>query len=81
LSRSATCLPLPGGIGGVDLGLIGVVALYGQPLAPTAAAVLIYHAILLWIPPPLGSVVFVQLRNTLRRAEKPASICSHSANR
>jgi uncharacterized membrane protein YbhN (UPF0104 family) len=68
-------LPLPGGIGGVDLGLIGVFALYHQPLAPTTAAVLVYHAISLWIPALLGSVAFVQLRNTLRRAEKPASIC------
>jgi uncharacterized protein (TIRG00374 family) len=68
-------LPLPGGIGGVDLGLIGVFALYHQPLAPTTAAVLVYHAISLWVPAVLGSVAFVQLRNTLRRAEKPASIC------
>jgi uncharacterized membrane protein YbhN (UPF0104 family) len=55
--------------------LIGVFALYHQPLAPTAAAVLVYHAISLWVPAVLGSVAFVQLRNTLRRTDKPASIC------
>jgi uncharacterized protein (TIRG00374 family) len=68
-------LPLPGGVGGVDVGLIGTFALYHQPLAPTTAAVLIYHAISLWIPALLGSIAFVQLRNTLRRAAKPAAIC------
>jgi uncharacterized membrane protein YbhN (UPF0104 family) len=68
-------LPLPGGIGGVDAGLIGTFALYHQPLAATTAAVLIYHAIALWVPALLGSVAFVQLRNTLRRQRQPASMC------
>jgi hypothetical protein len=31
-------------------GLIGTFALYHQPLAPTTAVVLIYHAISLWVP-------------------------------
>ena len=68
-------LPLPGGIGGIDGGLIGVFALYHQPLAATTAAVLIYHAIALWVPAILGSVAFVQLRNTLRREAQPAAMC------
>jgi uncharacterized membrane protein YbhN (UPF0104 family) len=68
-------LPIPGGIGGIDAGLIGTFALYGQPLAATTAAVLVYHAIALWIPGLLGSVAFVQLRRTLRREAQPAAIC------
>jgi uncharacterized membrane protein YbhN (UPF0104 family) len=68
-------IPLPGGIGGVDLGLIGVFVLYGQQLAPTTAAVLIYHAIAIWVPALLGSVAFVQLRRTLAREERPAAMC------
>jgi uncharacterized membrane protein YbhN (UPF0104 family) len=68
-------IPLPGGIGGVDFGLIGVFVLYHQPLAATTAAVLVYHAIALWVPALLGSVAFVQLRATLRREEQPAAIC------
>jgi hypothetical protein len=55
--------------------LIGVFALYHQPLVPTTAAVLAYHAIALWIPGLLGSVAFVQLRHTLRRESQPAAIC------
>jgi uncharacterized membrane protein YbhN (UPF0104 family) len=68
-------IPIPGGIGGLDAGLIGVFVLYHQPLALTTAAVLIYHAIALWVPALLGSVAFVQLRNTLSRNERPAAMC------
>jgi uncharacterized membrane protein YbhN (UPF0104 family) len=69
-------LPLPGGIGSVDAGLIGIFALYHQPLAPTTAAVLVYHAIALWIPALPGSVAFVQLRRRLAREARPAAICT-----
>jgi uncharacterized membrane protein YbhN (UPF0104 family) len=68
-------LPLPGGIGGVDAGLIGTFAAYHQPLVATTAAVLVYHAIALWIPGLLGTVAFVQLRRTLQREQHPAAIC------
>jgi uncharacterized membrane protein YbhN (UPF0104 family) len=68
-------IPLPGGIGGVDFGLIGTFVLFRQPLAVTTAAVLVYHAIALWVPALLGSVAFVQLRATLRREAQPAAVC------
>jgi uncharacterized membrane protein YbhN (UPF0104 family) len=68
-------LPIPGGIGGVDAGLIGTFAVYHQPLAATTAAVLAYHAIALWIPGLLGTVAFVKLRRTLQRESQPAAIC------
>jgi uncharacterized membrane protein YbhN (UPF0104 family) len=69
-------LPIPGGIGGIDGGLIGTFALYHQPLAATTAAVLVYHAISIWIPALLGSVAFVQLRDALRREPRAAAICA-----
>jgi uncharacterized membrane protein YbhN (UPF0104 family) len=69
-------IPVPGGIGGVDLGLIGTFALYHQPLAATTAAVLFYHAIALWVPGLLGSVAFVQLRRTLQRQPRTAAKCA-----
>jgi uncharacterized protein (TIRG00374 family) len=69
-------IPVPGGIGGVDAGLVGVFALYHQPLALTTAAVLIYHAIALWVPAVLGSVAFVQLRRTLEREREAAAMCA-----
>jgi len=72
-------LPTPGGIGGVDLGLIGTFTLFHQPLAVTTAAVLLYHAIALWVPGLIGSIAFVQLRGTLQREERPAVICKPMA--
>jgi len=69
-------LPTPGGIGGVDLGLVGMFTLYHQPLSVTTAAVLTYHAIALWVPGLLGAVAFVQLRRTLLRAKQPEAVCS-----
>lgn len=69
-------LPVPGGIGGVDGGLIGTFLLYHQPLAASTAAVLAYHVISLWVPALLGSVAFVQLRRTLQRDVQPAAMCA-----
>jgi uncharacterized membrane protein YbhN (UPF0104 family) len=54
-------LPLPGGIGGIDGGLIGVLVVYGAPLAPTVAAVLVYRLILFWLPLVLGAPAFLTL--------------------
>jgi uncharacterized protein (TIRG00374 family) len=68
-------IPLPGGIGGIDGGLIGALTLYGSPLAQAAAAVLAYRVVQLGIPAILGSVAFVQLRRTLSREEAPAALC------
>ena len=46
----ADTLPIPGGIGVLDAGLAGSLLLYGAPAAHVAAAVLVYHAIALWVP-------------------------------
>ncbi len=48
----AAALPLPAGLGAVDGGLIGALALYGAPVAPAAAAVLLYRGISLAYPRP-----------------------------
>jgi uncharacterized membrane protein YbhN (UPF0104 family) len=72
-------VPLPGGIGGTEGGLIGLLALYHAPLASATIAVLAYRALALWLPALLGSVAFVQLRATLRRDERPAAGCGELA--
>jgi uncharacterized membrane protein YbhN (UPF0104 family) len=63
-------LPLPGGIGGIDGGLIGTFIVYGAPAAATAAAVLAYRIILFWLPLIGGAIAFLQLRRALDRAER-----------
>ncbi len=68
-------IPLPGGIGGTDGGLIAAFTLYGSPLAEATAAVLAYRAFQLAMPAILGSIAFVQLRATLARDEAPAALC------
>jgi uncharacterized protein (TIRG00374 family) len=68
-------IPVPGGIGGIDGGLIGALTLYGSPLSQATAAVLAYRVAQLGIPALLGSVAFVQLRRTLTREEAPAALC------
>ncbi|MGH2893639.1 MAG: lysylphosphatidylglycerol synthase transmembrane domain-containing protein, partial [Solirubrobacteraceae bacterium] len=64
-------LPLPGGLGGIDGGLVGTFALFHQPVAQATAAVLVYHAISLWVPALLGTAALLRLRNTLRREQHP----------
>jgi uncharacterized protein (TIRG00374 family) len=58
-------LPIPGGVGGIDLGLIGVLIAYGTSAAGTAAAVFAYHVILFWLPLVLGGVAFGMLRRNM----------------
>jgi uncharacterized protein (TIRG00374 family) len=60
-------LPVPGGIGGTELGLVGALILYGFPALTATAAVLLYRVIELWIPAVLGITAFVQLRLLLKR--------------
>jgi uncharacterized protein (TIRG00374 family) len=64
-------LPLPGGIGGIDGGLIGTLIVYGAPAAATAAAVLAYRVILFWLPLLGGAIAFVSLRRALDDAVRP----------
>jgi uncharacterized membrane protein YbhN (UPF0104 family) len=58
-------LPLPGGIGGIDLGLIGTLIVYGTPAAATAAAVLAYRIVLFWLPLVVGGIAFALLRRDM----------------
>ncbi|HEY3728184.1 MAG TPA: lysylphosphatidylglycerol synthase transmembrane domain-containing protein [Solirubrobacteraceae bacterium] len=69
-------LPLPAGLGGIEGGLVGTFALYHQPVAGATAAVLVYHAISLWMPALLGSAALVKLRKTLAREHRPYTGCA-----
>jgi uncharacterized membrane protein YbhN (UPF0104 family) len=69
-------LPIPGGIGGIDGGLIGTLIVFGAPPAETAAAVFAYRVILFWLPLVVGAFSFAALRRELARAEeKPLVTC------
>jgi uncharacterized membrane protein YbhN (UPF0104 family) len=64
-------LPLPGGLGGIDGGLIGTLIVFGAPAAATTAAVLTYRVILFWLPLIIGGFAFVSLRRGLNRPDRP----------
>src|SRR3954468_17455782 len=66
-------LPLPGGIGGIDLGLIGTLIVYGAPAAETAAAVLAYRIILFWLPLAVGGIAFGLLRRDMPSGQEFAA--------
>jgi uncharacterized membrane protein YbhN (UPF0104 family) len=58
-------LPIPGGIGVLDAGLVGALTLYGSPVSHAAAAVLVYHAVAFWIPTVGGMLAYARLRPRL----------------
>ena len=61
----ANAIPIPGGVGVLDAGLVGALALYGLPLTHAAAAVLVYHAIAFWIPTLGATFAYARLRPRL----------------
>jgi uncharacterized membrane protein YbhN (UPF0104 family) len=63
-------LPLPGGIGGIDGGLVGALVVYGAKAADAAAAVLAYRIILFWLPLLAGGVAFALLLRALERGDR-----------
>ncbi len=68
-------IPLPGGVGGADGGLIAALVLYGTPLGSAAAAVLAYRAFQLGLPALLGALAVVRLDGVLERAPDVGALC------
>jgi uncharacterized protein (TIRG00374 family) len=68
-------IPVPGGIGGVDLGLIGTLALYHVSLESATAAVLAYRALALVVPTAVGVIAGVFLRRSIAHETISISNC------
>lgn len=76
-------VPLPGGVGGTDGGLILAFGLLGTPIAVAAAAVIGYRVFQLGVPAILGIAAYARLRRRLacpqgivageRRHERPCA--------
>jgi uncharacterized membrane protein YbhN (UPF0104 family) len=69
-------VPLPGGIGGLDLGLLGALVLYGVDVTNAAVAVLAYRALLLSVPAAVGLPALASLRRRLRREDHDIRACA-----
>jgi uncharacterized protein (TIRG00374 family) len=67
LGTLGSLLPLPGGIGGVEGGMIGAYVAFGIPARSAVISVLAYRAISFWLPTLPGIVGYLALRSTVRR--------------
>jgi uncharacterized membrane protein YbhN (UPF0104 family) len=63
----ANTLPLPGGIGGVDGGMIGASVAFGVNAEVAVVAVLAYRGLAFWLPTLPGAIAYLQLRRTVSR--------------
>ena len=61
----ANLLPLPGGIGGVDGGMIGALVAFGVGGGLALIAVLVYRLLAFWLPSIPGVIAYFQLRRTV----------------
>lgn len=63
----ANLLPIPGGIGGVDGGMIGALAAFGVDAGVAVLAVLSYRLFAFWLPTVPGVIAYFQLRRRVQR--------------
>jgi putative heme transporter len=67
-------LPLPGGIGGVEGGMVGAFSAFGVDAGVAFVSVLAYRVFAFWLPTLPGAVAYLQLRRTVRRwQDSPAT--------
>ena len=73
VGQLATWVPIPGAIGALDGGVIGMLLVYGASASVAAAAVLVYHALMFWIRTLIGGTAFLLLRRerSVRPGEAP----------
>jgi uncharacterized protein (TIRG00374 family) len=67
LGMIANTLPIPGGIGGVEGGMIGAFAAFDVDAGLAVVAVLTYRAFSFWLPTVPGAIAYFQLRKTVQR--------------
>jgi hypothetical protein len=68
----ANLLPFPGGIGGVEGGMIGAFLAFGAQAHLTLLAVLAYRTISYWLPTVPGAIAYWRLRRQFRHAPDAA---------
>ena len=71
-------LPIPGGVGGVEGGMIGAFAAFGVDAGLAVVAVLVFRALTFWLPLLPGVISFFKLRARVEewRRERGATIQS-----
>jgi uncharacterized membrane protein YbhN (UPF0104 family) len=69
LGQLGNLLPLPGGVGGVEGGIVGACAAFGMSASIALVAVLAYRAISVWLPALPGVIALAGLRRAADGAE------------
>jgi putative heme transporter len=59
-------LPLPGGVGGVEGGMIAAFLAFGVPAGLAVVAVLSYRAFAFWLPTIPGVLSYLRLRRSIK---------------
>ena len=67
LGHIGNFLPVPGGVGGVEGGMIGVFVACGVPLSLAVLGTLAYQAISTWLPVLPGLAAYFGLRRRVAR--------------
>jgi uncharacterized membrane protein YbhN (UPF0104 family) len=75
----ASIAPVPAGVGVLDGGLAAALILYGVSPSVALAAVLVYHALAVWMPAFCGLVASVQLRREQRPLISPAAVVAKAS--
>ena len=74
VAQALALIPLtPGGLGFVEAGLTGTLALAGVASGPAVVATLAYRPAVYWLPLPAGAVAYVVHSRSFGKAVKPAT--------
>ena len=70
IGQLAQVVPIPGGIGAIDAGVIGALVLYGADVDQATAGELIAHTLALLLPLLVGMIPFALLPGEIRRTRR-----------
>jgi uncharacterized membrane protein YbhN (UPF0104 family) len=73
VGMAANALPVPGGVGSVDGGMIGALIALGVDAGLAIVAVLSYRAFAFWLPTIPGVIAYLGLRRTVKEWEVSAA--------
>lgn len=65
VGQMASVLPIPGGIGSIEGGMLGFFIAFGVNASTAALAVIAYSLLSIWLPVIPGSIAYLKLRTTV----------------
>jgi uncharacterized protein (TIRG00374 family) len=77
LGMLANLLPVPGGIGGVEGGMIGTLIAFGVTGGLAIVAVLTYRAFAFWLPTAPGAIAYLRLRRSVESWQATGAPADH----